>query len=78
MSVFTEIKNSQTSQSYYKIYKISGHNNLPDGYYYWDDERAEFDSITGESLDNAYYGPYPDLDSVCKYAHKHYIAIMSL
>lgn len=75
-----QIKTIQTRDSYYPIYKILGDAELSDGYYFYDEEVTYYidKGISKEHPDNAYYGPYKDLDDVCKAAHRHYVAMDSL
>lgn len=74
---FVKIKTIQTRDCYYPIYYANGLKNHSNGYYFYDDELEEIYNRKGE-YGRGYFGPYPDLDSVCRAQHRHYKSIMSL
>ena len=75
--MLTRIKTLQTRDCYYPIYELTDGRDLPNGFYFFDEEFEEIGERQGES-GQGYFGPYKTLDDVCKAQHKHYVSIMSL
>lgn len=80
MATITQIKTIQTRDCYYPILLVVRENGaqklgeLTPGYYFYD---QEFDD-GNPWLYSAYFGPYKDLDEVCKKQAAHWKSIQSL
>lgn len=72
------IRTIQTRDCFYPIYQVSTTSHaFMAGFYYFDEEFEEIGERKG-NYGEGYFGPYPDLDSVCKAQYRHWCAIQSL
>ena len=77
--MLTRIKNLQTRDCFYPVYKLETATELGNpGYYFYDDEFLCDDCVPDSYHDLGYFGPYASLDEVCKQQYRHYKSTMSL